>query len=204
MHLSDINLEINAGDRIGIIGKNGAGKTTLVETIIGVNNAKVSGELSFSNNVQNSMKAIFQEYQYDRVLTLKQVYKIYSLISGVKPKKDIDKLFDYYDLSGFEKRKFHSLSGGEKQKFKLLMCLELKPKLLILDEISSSLDFEWRSEIFTVINRYSNENKDCALLLISHDYNELKNLTSRRYLIKNGTNIYVENLEDYFNETKYW
>lgn len=85
--LSDINLEINAGDRIGIIGKNGAGKTTLVETIIGVNNAKVSGELSFSNNVQNSMKAIFQEYQYDRVLALKQVYKIYSLISGVKPKK---------------------------------------------------------------------------------------------------------------------
>lgn len=198
--LKNINFEISSGDRIGIMGKNGAGKTTLIETIIGVNSASVTGTLKFNNNIQKSIKAVLQNYVYDNSLSLKNLYKIYSLIAGVKPEHEVKKVFEKYELEHCLKRKYNTLSGGEQQKFKLLMCLELKPKLLIIDEISTSLDYFWRTEILTVINEYIKSNPDCALVLVSHDYNELSALTNKIYLIKDKTNTLIKNLEDYFYE----
>lgn len=198
--LTDINLEVNAGDRIGIIGKNGAGKTTLIETIMGVNNAKLTGYLNFNNEADKKIKAIFQDYQYDKALTLKKLYVVYCKMNGTEPCKNIADVFKKYDLLHLMKRRYHNLSGGEKQKFKLLMCLELKPQILVLDEITTALDYEWREQIFNVLNEYLNKNPECAVLMVSHDKRELKKLTTKCYLIKDNTNFLVENMEGYFHE----
>lgn len=196
--LKNINLDLASGERIGIIGKNGSGKTTLIETILGVNNAKVSGYLKFENKIEKEMKSIFQDYQYDRDFNLGYLYKIYCEISGIKPRKDLDTLFSEYDLSGLRKRKFHKLSGGQKQKFKLLMCLELHPKLLILDEITTSLDYQWRQEVLKIVQNYLDENKECSLILVSHDFNELTKLTYKQYLVQDKLLSLVTDLNEHF------
>lgn len=198
--LNNINFELHAGQRIGIVGQNGSGKTTLVETIMGVNDPKVEGELTYFNDIENHMKAVFQEYQYERTFNLGQIYKIYSQISLVKPRDDIKKMFSEYGLEGMHRRYFHRLSGGQKQKFKLMMCLELKPKLLILDEVTTSLDFLWRQEILKIIKNYLNENPECALILVSHDYAELFHLTDQQFLIQNGSMLPITNLDKYFKD----
>lgn len=198
--LENINFKVFKGEKIGIIGKNGSGKTTLVESLMGVNNAEISGQLMFYENIQKYIRAVFQEYEFDRGMSLKHIYLMYSLLTGLEPYKDVKALFKAYDLEDKLNDRFHKLSGGQKQKFKLLMCLELKPKLIILDEVTTSLDIEWRSEIFKIINAYFDLNPDCALILISHDYRELKRLTNKNYLISNKKIEEIKDLESYFLE----
>lgn len=196
--LNNVNLEVNSGQRIGIIGENGSGKTTLVETILGVNNARVHGILHYLNNINYDMKAVFQEYQYDGGFSLKTIYKNYCNLNKTPVRKDLKELFAHYGLAGMQNKRFHKLSGGQKQKFKLLMCLELHPKLLVLDEITTSLDFKWRQEILKMIQLYLEQNPECSLLLVSHDYNELVKLTDTYYLVKDKTLYPVFDLKPHF------
>lgn len=198
--LENVNLNLYAGQRIGIIGKNGCGKTTLVETIMGVNNPNVFGSLKYFLNIENDIKAVFQEYEYERTLSLKQIYKMYASINKSQVRSDLNKMFCEYGLDGLEHKKYHKLSGGQKQKFKLLMCLELEPKLLILDEVTTSLDFLWRQEILKIIKCYLTQHPECALILVSHDYHELKTLTDKQYLIDNKNLDEIYDLNTYFNE----
>lgn len=51
------------------------------------------------------------------------------------------------------------------------MCLALHPKLLILDEITTLLDYQWRQEILKIVQNYLDENKERSLILVSHDFN---------------------------------
>ncbi len=198
--LNDVSLEINAGDRIGIIGKNGSGKTTLVETILGVNNAKVSGYIYYDEKIKNKIRAVFQEYHFDSILNLRDLYQLYCKIAGLIPNNNIDELFAKYDLSHLINKKFAKLSGGEKQKFKLLMCLELSPSLIILDELTTSLDFQWRKEVFKLLEEYLKQNQDCALIIVSHDYNELKKVANKYYLVANKQLTKIDRIEDFFDE----
>lgn len=201
--LENVNLTVHDGERIGILGKNGTGKTTLVETILGVNNAFVSGELLYFNDIEFSMKAVFQEYEFDRVISLKKIYKLYSLISGIKPTNNIKELFQSFGLADKQDSKFYKLSGGQKQKFKLLMWLSLRPRLVILDEITSSLDIEWRKEILMILKDYFAKNPNASLILISHDYRELQHLTKVNYVIENKQLKPINNLGEYFDEYEF-
>lgn len=196
--LENVNLDLYEDERIAIIGKNGAGKTTLIEAIMGTNNAIVKGYLKFENEIEKNIKTIFQTYDFDRDFNLLKLYRIYMEVNGLKPEKDYNQVFEKYDLAGLEKKKFHKLSGGQKQKFKLMMCLELKPKLLILDEITTALDYQWRQEILKILKNYLDLNPGCALILVSHDLNEILTLTEKQYIIEDKTLKRVDNIRDHF------
>lgn len=198
--ITDVNFKLHQGEKVGIIGKNGAGKTTLVETIMGTNRASISGTIDYYDGIKNDIKAVFQEYEFDRGMPLRLIYKIYALIAGIKPEKDIKQLFSYFGLQGLVNSHYDRLSGGQKQKFKLLMGLALKPRLIILDEITTSLDVEWRHQIFNILNDYFLKHPNCSLILVSHDYKELIKLTSHQYLIENKTLKPIDNLSAYFHE----
>lgn len=202
--LDHISFEIKQGDRIGIIGKNGAGKTTFIESLIGVSTGTINGNIYFDKEIEKNIKIVFQNYWYDSTFNLSFLYKYFCKIAGLKPTNNIKELFDKYELGHCLKRKFKNLSGGEAQKFKLLMCLELQPKLIILDEITTSLDYRWRTNIITIINNYINSNYDAALIMISHDLNELKALTKQHFLIKDKKIFAISNLDYFFKNDENW
>lgn len=197
--LKNICFEINKSDRIAILGKNGAGKTTLVEAISGCRKYQ-SGKISFEPNKKDlSIRCVFQDVDYDSELKLWEIYKYYFKLFGVKISDK--KIFEKYDLSLVINRKYSSLSGGERQKFKLLMCLEAEPKTIILDEVTTSLDFLWRQQIIKIIKEYLDKKPDTSLLLVSHDPKEVMELCNSFFLIEdrglkkiNDINIFFNNL----------
>lgn len=200
--LKGVALEINAGDKIGILGKNGTGKTTLIETIMSITSAHYNGNITYYHGIENNIKSVLQEYQYDRGLSLVGLYKLYCSLNLTPVRKDLKEMFSEYGLDGLLRKHYHKLSGGQKQKFKLMMCLELKPKLIILDEITTSLDFLWRQEILLIINQYLFKNPEAALVIVSHDYNELKVLTDTQYVIEDKSLQKVDDLDELFASYK--
>lgn len=197
--LENVNLKIYEGDRIAIIGPNGSGKTSFVESIIGLNK-NYKGEIKIGSEIKNSIRNIFQEVDYDRELSLKFLYENYSRIAGLKKEEINMNVFEKYNLSHLSNKKYSSLSGGEKQKFKLLMAIELKPKCLIIDEISTALDSQWKIQIVKIVKKFLEENPKTILIIISHEEKEIKELSNKAFLIKNKNFIRIPEIDNYFRE----
>lgn len=193
--LDDINLSFNAGDKIAIIGKNGSGKTTFVETLMGLNKP-FKGTIEISDDFKKKTKCVFQDIDYDNELTLSELLYFYSKLSGLD--KVDHQIFDKYELGHVKKKKFRSLSGGEKQKFKLLLCLEFNPELIMLDELTTSLDYQWRIDIIKDINNYLDIHKSAILILVSHDPKEIKKLCNKFYLVKDKKINQIDNIDAFF------
>lgn len=193
--LDDINLSFNGGDKIAIIGKNGSGKTTFVETLMGLNKP-FKGIIEISDDLKKKTKCVFQDIDYDNELTLSELLYFYSKLSGLD--KIDNQIFDKYELGNVKKKKFRSLSGGEKQKFKLLLCLEFNPELIILDELTTSLDYQWRIDIIKDINNYLDIHKSAILILVSHDPKEIKKLCNKFYLVKDKKINQIDNIDAFF------
>ncbi|MDQ0513929.1 ABC-2 type transport system ATP-binding protein [Mycoplasmoides fastidiosum] len=195
--LNDINLSLKPGDRVAILGKNGTGKTSLAETIAGVR-ALQKGTVEIDPIYKNNTRVLFQDVNFDSDLNLKQLFYFYLRICNIFDKELEKTAFVKYELDHVKNKKFKKLSGGEKQKFKLMLTLELKPKFLIVDEISTSLDYEWRSNVLKIIKNYLRNNEDVILLIISHDEKEIRALTDKYYLIEDQSLDPINNLDSLF------
>ncbi|WP_027119454.1 ATP-binding cassette domain-containing protein [[Mycoplasma] testudinis] len=193
--LDDVNLQFDYGDRIAILGKNGSGKTTFIETIMGLNKP-TSGSIKIAPELASHMKAVFQDIGYDAELTLKELLYFYGMIS--KTKKFDNSVFDKYELGHVKNKIFKQLSGGEKQKFKLLLCMEFNPSLIILDELTTSLDYQWRMDIVDKIEDYLKLNPHSILLLVSHDPVEIRALCNKYYLVKDQKINKIDDIDNLF------
>lgn len=199
--LNDVNIEIFNGDRVAIIGRNGSGKTTFIETIMGLNHHS-KGSINISSDLKIKMKTVFQDIDYDSELTLSELIYFYSKLANRKEgfsKNHLDvNVLNKYDLFHLKNKKFRHLSGGEKQKFKLLLCMEFEPELVILDELTTSLDYQWRSDITKNIKDYFDKHQNGILILVSHDPNEIKLLCNKYFLVNNQKISQIENIDLFF------
>lgn len=182
----DINLKIKSGEFVAIIGPNGAGKTTLLETINGLLDY-ISGEgFVFRKEIKKNKSEIRKEIGY-----LVQNFEIDPLapflckdivMSGrtgkigtfrFTTKKDWDKIWYSMGLVGmidFANRPIGKLSGGEFQKILIARALAQQPRLLLLDEPFSNLDYASKIQIETLLNRIHEKYK-ITIVMVSHDLN---------------------------------
>lgn len=182
----DINLKIKPGEFVAIIGPNGAGKTTLLETINGLLDY-ISGEgFVFRKEIKKNKSQIRKEIGY-----LIQNFEIDPLapflckdivMSGrtgkigtfrFTTKKDWDKIWYSMGLVGmidFANRPIGKLSGGEFQKILIARALAQQPRLLLLDEPFSNLDYASKIQIETLLNRIHEKYK-ITIVMVSHDLN---------------------------------
>ncbi|PNX49441.1 MAG: hypothetical protein BV457_01800 [Thermoplasmata archaeon M9B1D] len=182
----DINLKIKSGEFVAIIGPNGAGKTTLLETINGLLDY-ISGEgFVFRKEIKKNKSQIRKEIGY-----LIQNFEIDPLapflckdivMSGrtgkigtfrFTTKKDWDKIWYSMGLVGmidFANRPIGKLSGGEFQKILIARALAQQPRLLLLDEPFSNLDYASKIQIETLLNRIHEKYK-ITIVMVSHDLN---------------------------------
>lgn len=175
------SLVIEDGQKIAIMGKNGAGKTTLAEIIMGIIKP-TSGEVVISKDLDR-LNAVFQETEFSDVLSLQDVANFYKEI--FKSDKNTDELFTKYEIDGLQKSKFKKLSGGQKQKFKFLIGNLNDPNLLLLDELATGLDYEWRINIINILKKEL-QRDDTTLVLISHELREVAALADRVIVLKQG------------------
>lgn len=199
--LKDIDLNVNEGDYIGLIGKNGAGKTTLLKAILGIYKIKSGSILVNGNPVtadtyrqigyvpqMHPIKREFPATVYDVVqMGLYRFKENYTLESDEKSDPVMLALHKV-KMERFANRPIGHLSGGEKQKVLIAQALVRNPKILLLDEPTSALDFKMVKDLLALLKRI-NENFNITLIVIQHNLEMLTPFCNRLVMLR-GTKVY--------------
>ncbi len=211
--INNLSLEINKGEVIGFIGKSGIGKTTLVDILMGLlepvsGNIKIDHKIIDLSNLKSWQKLIGyvpQEiYLSDDTVANNIAFGIKDSNIDLKMVEEAAKLasLDDFIINGL-KQKYDTivgergvrLSGGERQRIGLARALYKNPSVLILDEATSSLDYETENEVLKAIEIAS---KNRTVIMIAHRITTLKNC-DKIYEIKNDK-ILLKKYEDLSKE----
>ncbi|MGI9531009.1 ABC transporter ATP-binding protein [Lutimonas sp.] len=177
--LKNINLEINEGEFVAIVGFSGSGKTTLVNLISGLQKES-SGALRFKgkpiNGTSHERGIIFQNYSLLPWLTVYQnVWIAVKETFPKKKKKELDEVVRYYldmvSLTPAINKRPKELSGGMKQRVAVARTLAMDPEMIIMDEPLGALDALTRGNLQDEILKIWEKNKRTALL-ITNDVDE--------------------------------
>lgn len=190
--LKKINLSLNPGDRIALLGPNGEGKSTLIKTLTGSLTA-LSGEIHRSPNLKIGYYAQHQLEQLD--CKLSPVETIQLLSPEIREQSIRDFLGGFNFIGDMAMQAIHHFSGGEKARLALAKLVWLKPNLLLLDEPTNHLDLGMRSAIELALQSYEG-----ALILISHDRHMLKTSVDDFYLVyQQKVQAFDGDLDDYYS-----
>jgi branched-chain amino acid transport system ATP-binding protein len=195
--LRGVNININEGEIVSLIGSNGAGKSTLLMTISGINKAKV-GEIIFEGkNIEKYEPhdivdlGIAQAPEGRRIfsrLTVEENLKLGAHANEKGKFFDID-VKDIYDLfpvlSDRKLQRGGTLSGGEQQMLAIGRALMNRPKMLLLDEPSLGIAPKLVNQIFLAIKNINKEKK-VTIFLVEQNAKKALELADRAYVLVNG------------------
>ena len=187
--LQDINLEIQAGEFISIVGASGCGKSTLLKMISGLDQAtdgtvKVEGKVVEKPSVD--IGVIFQESRLFPWLTVEEniEFGIHEKMNKKNRKQLIREYISLVELNGFEKAFPRQLSGGMQQRVSIARALINKPDILLLDEPFGALDAFTRMNMQNEILRIWETEKK-TMILVTHDIDEAIYLGNRVVVLSN-------------------
>lgn len=200
--LNSINLEIDNGDRIALVGSNGAGKTTLIRCLLGEYNfqGKITVDgLEPGANRTEVLKRIGFVPQLSPPLKMPvgQLIKFSAGVCESNPDRMIEICsqlgLDYKQLRG---RPFNKLSGGQKQKILISIALGRDADLLVLDEPAANLDPEARHTFFQLL---AEKQKQVAMIISSHRLDEVAALVNRVVELDQGDIVLNDRVADQIN-----
>lgn len=182
--LQDVSFDISEGEFVSIIGPSGCGKSTLLSIIAGLEN-KSSGKIYIENEeIDDISPKIGYMLQRDCLLEWRTILAnaMFGLeIKGKHSKEDkqyVENLLKKYHLYEFKDKYPSELSGGMRQRAALIRTLAIKPKILLLDEAFSALDYQTR--IMVTNNIYSILRKEnITAIIVTHDISEAISMSDR-------------------------
>lgn len=167
--VSGLNLKINDGDYLCIVGENGSGKTTLMKTLLGLI-PLLGGSIQGLNKNDIGYLPQISDIQKDFPATVEEV-----VLSGTKKlfyrKKEKDLMrfnLERLNIANLSKCKFSELSGGQRQRVLLARALCASKKILLLDEPVSGLDPKATAMMYEIIDKLNKED-GMTIIMISHD-----------------------------------
>ena len=174
--LKDISFDVKEGEHVSIIGPSGCGKSTLLSIIAGLEQ-KTSGQISID-------KKIGYMLQKDNLLEWRTILN--NVLFGLEVQKAKTKenkayvleLLKKYGLYEFKDKYPNQLSGGMRQRVALIRTLAIKPKILLLDEAFSALDYQTRlmvtNDIYQIL-----KNEEITAIMVTHDISEAISMSDR-------------------------
>lgn len=179
--LKDLSFSVNAGDFVSIVGPSGCGKTTILSLISGLIKA-TKGTITIENSDNAFVGYMFQKdnlFEWRTILS--NVYLGLELTKKKKSKEDIkyvEELLKKYNLWEFRHKYPRQLSGGMRQRVSLIRTLALRPKVLLLDEAFSALDYQTRLNVCDDVYNIIKQEKVTAIL-VTHDISEAISLSDK-------------------------
>ena len=191
--VKNINLKINKGAIIGLLGPNGCGKSTTIGMILGLIKPTSGTVVINGQNIENNRTSLLEKMNFispyaelPKKLTVEENLKVYGRLYGVKNLKDrIYNVMKKLNLTQFITRKTGELSSGQKNRVSLAKALINDPEILLLDEPTASQDPDVGDYIRKIIEDFAT-NKGTTILLASHNMNEVERLCDEVMMMKNG------------------
>ncbi len=182
--LKNISFTVDDGEFVAIVGPSGCGKTTILSLVAGLI-SPTSGEIVLGDDkIVRPRRDVGYMLQRDQLFEWRNILSNVTLGPEIQNKKSTEfiayaeNLLDKYGLGEFKKHFPKQLSGGMRQRVALIRTLVLKPRILLLDEPFSALDFQTRLSVHEDISKIiANEKK--TTLLVTHDISEAIALSNR-------------------------
>lgn len=208
--LKNINIKIEKGETLAVIGPTGSGKTTLLRLLNLLDNPG-SGKVFFDGmdaikqperiklNIRRRMAMVFQK----PVAFNASVYDNVAYGLKVRGMDEIDvkviSALKIVGLSGYEDRNAPTLSGGEMQRVALARAMIIEPEVLLLDEPTANLDPRSTDIIEDLISRIRHE-RDTAIIMATHDMSQGQRLADRMGVLMEGKLVQVGTPEEVFRK----
>jgi len=202
--LKDINIQLNKGQAVSLIGPNGSGKTTIIKSILGLVQPD-SGEIFFDDTAisekvdyRSRIGYMPQIGRYPDNMKIGQLFKMLKNIRSSETKLD-EELYYKFKLDSILDKSMRNLSGGTRQKVSAALAFLFDADVLILDEPTAGLD-PLSSEILK--EKILDEKEKGKLILItSHILSDLEDLTTDVLYIQEGKVMFFKTLSDLRQET---
>ena len=211
--IDNVNIEINQGEIIGVIGHTGSGKSTLIQHFNGllkqssgdifVDGQNIWQDKKNIRNVRFKVGLVFQypEYQIFEDTVAKDIaFGLKNMgLSKSDREKSIVEIADMLKISHLLEKSPFDLSGGQKRRVAIAGVMAMKPKVLILDEPCASLDPLGRTEILSRIKEY-HKKTNATILIVSHSMEDMAEFADKILVMNKGKVFCFDDTEKVFNQ----
>ena len=213
--LEDVSFKIETGEIISIIGPSGSGKSTILRVLVGllhpskghviVNGTEVNYKSpSALKSMRDKMAMVFQQFNLFQNMSVLRNVMIAPLKIKKEPEVEVEaRAKEYLEIMGLGD-KFDAypdqLSGGQQQRVALARALALRPKILLLDEVTSALDPEMVNEVLDAIRVLST--KGITLIIVSHEMAFVREVSDRVIMMDDGKVVEIGAPDEIFTTAK--
>lgn len=201
--LNGASLQVTEGEVVGIIGPNGSGKSSLLKVLAAVLRPD-GGRIEFLNrplaawdrlSLARTVSYMPQQFHCHWNLRVADLLKLGASrgegfggwpLPAHKSRAELGWLYDRFELAGFEDRLFNTLSGGEQARVRFASAIASKPRILLADEPTASLDVTHQLALMRLIRRLAEE---LSVLVVLHDLNLAARFVDRLILIDQGVTV---------------
>ena len=192
--LKNINLSLDLGERVSILGESGSGKSSLLRCIAGFENIN-KGKISLKNEIVSSetfllptekrgVGMVVQEKALFPHLTVKKNI-LFGIESNSNKNEIVSELAELFKIEKLLDKLPGQISGGEQQRVAFARSLAPSPSLLMLDEPFSALDDKLKQELYYELDKIF-EKQELSIILVTHDREEAQILTSKSIKLSQG------------------
>ena len=212
--LTDINLKIDVGETVALIGPSGSGKSTLARTVNGlesiqdgqliVNGHNLNGKHVNINQIRTDVGMVFQHfnlYQNKNVLeNIMLAPRIVLKLNDDENKERAMKLLNQVGLEDKAENMPSEISGGQAQRVAIARSLAMQPKCMLFDEPTSALDPEMIDDVLQVIRSVTNQS-DMTSLIVTHEMGFAQEVADRIIFMDEGKIVEDEKTDKFFSDS---
>jgi len=217
--LRDLNLKVERGEFLGIIGPTGAGKSTLCITLNGLiphlvrpdeftGNVVVKGLNTKEHKIaelSQHIGIVFQDYESQLFCTNTELEVAFGLENLAIPRDEmknrIEQALKWTRLTGLEKHYTFNLSGGQKQRLAIAAVLAMHPSIIVLDEATSDLDPVGKYEVYEIIKDLR-KREEVTMIMVDHHLDRVAEVADRVVVVNKGKIIYDDRPREVFSHVE--
>ena len=191
--VQNVSFSVGSGEVLAVIGQNGSGKTSTVECVEGLRKPdsgliRVFGKDPWTHRseVYEEMGVQLQDAEYPIKIRVEELCRLFACF--YKKPADWNLLLTQLGLDEKRKHPVHKLSGGEKQRLSVLLSLMGRPKLLVLDELTTGLDPEVRQNMWIGFDNI--RKSGVSLIMVSHYLDEVETLADKILYLEGGKQLF--------------